>query len=204
MIYTHIAWTPGTKCQGKNYNEVLKIHKDDDWLAFIDSDAMMMTDKTWYEQLEHAIQTYPNAKGFTCRTNRVNSIPLLVEGVDPDIHDIRYHKKIGDYMENRFYKKVTSHFNKKYAGHFSGMWFAVHVGTMKSLGGFYESGNLSKTDNRIHIDLIEAGHEFYILDGVYCYHYYRPENEWDYYKKGTRKLQEHFSTINLKPMVYKA
>ena len=58
-------------------------------------------------------------------------------------------------------------------------------------------------DIAFHKWLIEAGHEFYVLDGIYCYHYYRPENEWDYYKKGTKELQEHFTTINLQPMWYK-
>ena len=202
MIYTHIAWTPGTKSMAENYKPIFEMHRDEDWVCIIDSDAMMITDRTWYAQLEHAIQKYPKAKGFTCRTNRVNSIPQLIEGVDPDNHDIKYHKKVGEYMENRFYKKVTPHFDKKYGGHFSGMWFALHVGTMKEIG-FYDSGNLSMTDNAIHKWLIEAGHEFYVLDGIYCYHYYRPENEWDYYKKGTKELQEHFTTINLQPMWYK-
>jgi hypothetical protein len=196
MIYTHIAWTPGTKCQGDNYNTVLDLHKDEDWIAFIDSDAMIINTGTWYEQLEWAIKEYPKAKGFTCRTNRVNSFPQLVRNIDVYNHDILYHKRVGDYLSQKYYKHVTPHFNKKYAGHFSGMWFCVHVGTIRKLGGFYKSGGLSLTDNIIHKALIENKHEFYILDGMYVYHYYRPGNEWDYYKNGTKKFQEHAMNIN--------
>ena len=51
-IWTHIAWdNTGQKDLGKAYNACINEHADEDWVAFIDHDAMFTTDD-WYLQLQ--------------------------------------------------------------------------------------------------------------------------------------------------------
>jgi hypothetical protein len=188
MIYHHIPWSTN-KCIGTAYNQILHKHKDEDWVTVIDADAMHTTND-WYQELEQAIQKFPKAKGFGSRTNRVRSLNQLLSGIDLDNHDISYHRKLGAYMMKSFKGQVTPHFDTKYAGHFSGLWFAFHVGTIKQLGGFYESGSQQLTDNYFHANIINNGYEFYILDSVYVYHWYRADNEYSQFQPVKKTLMD--------------
>lgn len=188
MIYHHIPWNKN-KCIGTAYNEILKIHKNEDWVTVMDADAMHTTND-WYEELENAIQKFPKAKGFGSRTNRARSLNQLLSGIDLDNHDISYQRKLGAYMAKSFKGQVTPHFDKQYAGHFSGLWFAFHVGTMKEINGFYTSGSQQLTDNYFHANLLEQGHEFYILDSIYVYHWYRANEEYPQFQPIKKTLTE--------------
>lgn len=200
MIYHHIPWSTN-KCIGTAYNQVLRKHNDEDWITFIDADAMHTTND-WYKELEDAIQKYPNAKGFGSRTNRVGSPDQLLVGIDLDNHDIHYHRKIGAHMSKTFKGKVSSLFDKRKAGYFSGLWFAFHVGTMKQLGGFYESGSQRLTDNHFHATIINNGYEFYILDSIYVYHWYRADHEYPQFQPLKKTLMDmQFNGIRLMKFV---
>jgi glycosyltransferase involved in cell wall biosynthesis len=195
MIYHHIPWNKN-KCIGTAYNEILALYKDEDWVTVMDADAMHTTNE-WYKELEEAIAKYPNAMGFGCRSNRLRTIQQTVIGVDIDNHDIFYHRKIGGWLANKFKNHVTPHFNKDQAGQFTGLWFAFNVGFMRKIGGFYVSGNQQSTDNIFHKNIVDAGKEFYILDAVYVYHWYRADSEYDHYTQ-TRKYLEKFFCDNFK------
>ena len=51
-IWTHVAWdNTGKKDLGKAYNACLNEHADEDWVAFLDHDAIFTTND-WYLQLQ--------------------------------------------------------------------------------------------------------------------------------------------------------
>ena len=190
MIYHHIPWNKN-KCIGTAYNEILSLYKDEDWVTVIDADAMHTTNE-WYKELEAAILKYPNAMGFGCRSNRLRSVQQMVMGVDIDNHDMFYHRRIGGVLASKFKDQATPHFDKDHAGHFTGLWFAFNVGFMKKIGGFYKSGNQQLTDNVFHKAIVDAGKEFYILDAVYVYHWYRADNEYDDFMPTRKSMQKAF------------
>ena len=96
------------------------------------------------------------------------------------------------HMLNKFKNHATPHFNKENAGHFTGLWFAFNVGFMRKMGGFYISGDQTLVDNVFHQTIINAGKEFYILDAVYVYHWYRADNEYPDYMSTRKTMQKAF------------
>ena len=199
-IWTHIAWDDndvGRRCMGTAYNDCLNQHSDNDWLAIIDHDAMF-TVYDWYLQLQKAIQDNPKAKAFTCRVNRLNSLRQMVPGVDPHNHDMSYHRRLGKYLAQQHWGKTSNHSNPKEAGHYSGTFLCVHIGTIKALGGFPVIGKTLGQDNLIHKKIIEAGHEFHVVNGIYMYHWYRADNPYEHSKQTIASLEEaHFKSIKL-------
>jgi hypothetical protein len=190
MIYHHIPWNK-KKCIGTAYNEILAIYKDEDWVTVMDADAMHTTNE-WYKELEASIERYPNAMGFGCRSNRLRAVQQMVMGVDIDNHDMFYHRRIGGVLANKFKNHTTPHFNKENAGHFTGLWFAFNVGFMRKIGGFYVSGDQTLVDNMFHKMIVDAGKEFYILDAIYVYHWYRADNEYPDYMSTRKTMQKAF------------
>ena len=199
-IWTHIAWDDnetGRRCMGTAYNDCLNQHPDSDWLAIIDHDAMF-TVYDWYLQLQKAIENNPKAKAFTCRVNRLNSLRQMVPGVDPHNHDMSYHRRVGKYLAKHHWGKTSNHSNPKEAGHYSGTFLCTHIGTIKSLGGFPVIGKTLGQDNLIHKKIIESGHEFHVVNGIYMYHWYRADNPYEHSKQTINSLEEeHFKTIKL-------
>ena len=190
MIYHHIPWNK-KKCIGTAYNEILALYKNEDWVTVMDSDAMHTTNE-WYKELEASIEKFPNAMGFGCRSNRLRTVQQMVMGVDIDNHDMFYHRRIGGVLASKFKNHVTPHFNKDHAGHFTGLWFAFNVGFMRQIGGFHVSGDQTLVDNWFHKKIVDAGKEFYILDAVYVYHWYRADNEYDDYMPTRKSMQKAF------------
>lgn len=97
MIITAIAHDVGADL-GRAYNEVMRRARDDDWVCFVDHDAVFTT-RTWYQQLCEAVEEHPEAGLFGVMTNRVGNpeqeILLDVARGGRDNHDMRYHRKIG-------------------------------------------------------------------------------------------------------------
>jgi len=199
-IWTHIAWDDndfGRRCMGTAYNNCLSQHPDKDWLAIIDHDAMFTT-YDWYPQLQHAIQENPKAKAFTCRVNRLASLRQMVPGVDPHNHDISYHRRLGKYLSKYHWGKTTPHINPKEAGNYSGVFLCVSIETMRSLGGFPATGQTLGQDNLIHKKILESGHEFHVVNGIYMYHWYRADNPYPHSKQTMDSLEEfHFKSLRL-------
>ena len=197
-IWTHIAWDDtGKRCMGTAYNAVLNQHSDNDWLAIIDHDAMF-TIYDWYTQLQHVIKNNPKAKAFTARVNRMATVEMMVLGVDPHNHDISYHRKLGKHLSNKYWGQTTSHSKPENAGHFSGTFLCVHIGTIKKLGGFPINHETLGQDNLIHKLILDAGHEFHVCNGIYIYHWYKADNPYDHSIKTIDALEEHhFKTIGL-------
>tara|TARA_R100001460_G_scaffold94115_1_gene136167 strand:- start:111 stop:731 length:621 start_codon:yes stop_codon:yes gene_type:complete len=199
-IWTHIAWDDnefGRRCMGRAYNDCLNQHDDNDWLAIIDHDAMFCC-YDWYLQLQQAIIDNPKAKAFTCRVNRLASLRQMLVGVDPHNHDLSYHRRIGTRLAKAQWGKTTLHNREKEIGHFSGTFLCVHVGTIKNLGGFPVTNSTLGQDNQIHEQIINAGHEFRVVDGIYVYHWYKADDPYKETQKAIDILEdEHFNGLQL-------
>lgn len=194
-IWTHIAWDhTGQKDLGKAYNACLSQHADDDWVAFIDHDAMLTT-SDWYLQMQQIIKDNPDCKGLCTRVNRMATEEQMVIGIDPNNFDYSYHRRVGKYLSKKY--KNQSHIVNN-PGHMSGVFFAVHVGTMKELGGCVETGQQLMTDNLTQARIINAGHEFRVCNGIYVFHWYRHDQPYDHSKKKMEQLEQlHFDKLTL-------
>ena len=193
-IWTHITWSPKGKCIGSGYNEALTQHDDNDWLAVIDHDAMFTTGN-WYQQMQQVIQEHPKCKGLTGRVNRMATQEQMVLGIDPNNMDYAYHRRVGDYLSKKYYGQsncITT------PGHFSGTFFAVHIGTMRKLGGFEETGHQLACDNALQAALVHAGHEFRVCNGIYIFHWYRFDDPYPHSKQVMDQIERlHYNQLQL-------
>ena len=192
MIYTHIAYAP-IECEkniGCAYNKFMHIlPSDDDWGCFLDHDAMFTTNN-WYNQLNDVINKNPDVGAFACKTNRVSTGYQLVGNIDPHNHDISYHRKIGKYIQTKYYDetlKIKGKLNKhgkprKRCAYtspwsFSGVFILLKKKVWKQINGFLENGFLG-VDNDFRYRLHKYKIPFHIMNGVYVYHWYRADNPY--------------------------
>ena len=194
-IWTHVAWdNTGEKDLGKAYNACLNEHADEDWVAFLDHDAIFTTND-WYLQLQQIIKDNPNCKGICSRVNRMNTLEQMVVGIDLYNFDYGYHRNVGKFLATK-YKNQSKIIKKK--GHMSGVFFAVNVGVMKKLGGCVETGRQLGTDNLTQAKIIDAGYEFRIANGIYVFHWYRAESPYEHAKHSLQQLEiAHYNSIRL-------
>jgi GT2 family glycosyltransferase len=194
-IWTHIAWDyTGQKDLGKAYNACLNEHSDEDWVAFLDHDAIFTTDD-WYLQLQEIIKNNPNCKGICSRVNRMNTLEQMVVGIDPYNFDYSYHRNLGKFLANKYKNESKIIKNKN---HMSGVFFAVNVGVMKKLGGCAETGEQLGVDNLTQAKIIEAGYEFRVANGIYVFHWYRADKPYEHSKNTLQQLEAaHYNSIRL-------
>jgi len=169
MILTCIPYSPDGNL-GRAYNEFMRRLEPGDWGCFIDHDAMFTT-KQWYQQLEQAIATHPDAGVFTGITNRIGNPDQLRTGLPllGSPHDIRYHRFIGEDLRHRMVARDVTHSERL----ISGVVLCLSRYTWARIGGF-KDGFLG-VDNQLHRDIRDAGKRVYILEGLYVYHWYRAE-----------------------------
>ena len=170
MIHTYIPYCPKSLGQdlGWAYNNFMENVADDDWVCFLDHDAMFTT-MHWYHQLEEIVSENPDGGLFTVVTNRIGNPAQKFKGLhDPDNHDMRIHRKAGEAIKTRYGNKVTDLTNER---EISGLVMLVSKKVWQDVGGF-KSGFLS-VDNDMHRKCRDNGYKVYLMDGVYVYHWYR-------------------------------
>ncbi len=173
MIHTYIPYAPKStdKNIGAVYNQFMTMISDDDWACFLDHDAMFTT-LDWYKQLEEIVDdlsfSHPDAGLLTACTNRIGNLEQIVNGIEPQNHDIYYHRTIG---RQRQIKHRTSLRACQYL--ISGVVILISKNVWKKTSGFVD-GFLG-VDNNIDTQIRELGYRSYIMDGVYCYHWYRSD-----------------------------
>jgi GT2 family glycosyltransferase len=193
VIYTHIAYAQ-SECEGNigcAYNKIMEsIPHADDWVCFLDHDAMFTTDD-WTPQLQHIINKNKDVGAFGARTNRVGYSWQLVGNIDIDNNDIKYHREIGGYLQKTYYDKLstgatfeipnskTSKFSGRLINEprFSGTLILVKKKTWSKIGGFKTTGFL-EVDDDFRKRLSEHKIKFAIMDGVYVYHWYRADDPY--------------------------
>ena len=178
MIYTYIPYAP--KEQEKNlgwaYNNFMETlysrdSNDDDWVCFLDHDAMFTVD-TWYLQLEEIIKETPDAGLFTVVTNRIGNVEQQVglSGNDINNHDLYFHRTLGRFRQEHYGNSI-----RECKGPISGVVILTNKKVWKDAGGFAD-GFLS-VDNKYDFSVRNAGYKTYIMEGVYCYHWYRGDGQ---------------------------
>lgn len=224
MIYVNIPYADAS-C-GKNigcaYNKFMEtLPCEDDYACFIDHDAMFTT-SSWYPQMNHIINQNPHIGAFGCRTNRNGHSFQLVGNIDPHNHNIDYHRKIGNFIQNKYYdnlfcihpgdKSKKGNFrsgNTEQPG-FSGTLIVLKKSAWLKMGRFQEqqflhtdaSGSEQVTDGFLHVDsefrrrLYKHDIPFYIMNGIYIYHWYRADDPYPHTTEKMEKLNAYYSKHN--------
>jgi cellulose synthase/poly-beta-1,6-N-acetylglucosamine synthase-like glycosyltransferase len=168
MLYTCIAYSKN-KNLGKAYNDFMELIPEDDWVCFLDHDAVFTT-YDWYMQISNIIDNLPKDVGLlTAVTNRIQSVEQIIFSTDSEEahnHDMYFHRKIGRQRQREFgatLREVTIGI--------SGIIIVTSKKVWRESGGFND-GFLG-VDNNYNIKVVSAGYKTMIMDGVYLYHWYR-------------------------------
>jgi hypothetical protein len=224
MIYANIPYAPA-EC-GKNigcaYNKFMDaLPHDNDYACFIDHDAMFTT-SDWYPQMNAIVEAHPDVGAFGCRTNRNGHTFQLVGNIDMNNHDISYHRIIGSHLQKKYYDDVFCiHGNENdpagphRSGNteqpgFSGTLILLKKSAWKQMGKFQTeefvhtdaSGSVNVTDGFLHVDsefrkrLARHHIPFYIMNGIYVYHWYRADNPYPHTAAALKKIDDAFADDN--------
>jgi len=174
MIHTCIPYAP--KETGKNlgaaYNTFMAMLPEGDWACFLDHDAMFTT-ADWYPQLESIVntlpETHPGAGLLTVCTNRIGNDEQIIfrkSSREARNHDIHFHRAIGKKRQEEYGRQLRA------AKHFiSGVVMLLSKKVWQQTAGFTDG--FLKVDIDMDRQVRALGYTTFIMDGVYCYHYYR-------------------------------
>lgn len=194
MILTAIAHDVGADL-GKAYNAVMYRAREDDWVCFIDHDAVFTT-RTWYKQLCDAVEKHPDAGLFSVMTNRVgNPEQEIILDQGRDNHDMKYHRKIGKEIADGVSPTITTASGSvlarmpeymeldqsNSANWLSGVVMLTskrawsQVIRDKKIG--FPEGYFMGLDNFYHEAQKRLGNPVFLLTRVYVYHWYRADGD---------------------------
>lgn len=175
MIYTSIPYSL-EKRLGVEYNEFMKrLPNDDDFGCFIDHDAMFTT-STWFKQLQDIVLKYPECGCFIAMTNRIDCVYQRHGSVDPNNHDMTYHRNLGQKIQQKDYSATEDVSNKNKLEAFGGILIVLKKSVWKKIGGFDDTGILG-VDNKLHWSLMDHNEKVYLMKGMYLYHWYRADGK---------------------------
>jgi len=168
-IHFIVPWST-EKNIGRAYNESMEIVSENDWVCFIDGDAINTT--TYFGlNIEKVINENSNYSLFTCYTNRVIRKYQIPE-CDWKNNNIEYHRQIGHNLWDKNGTLVMDITNLK---PLSGVMILISKKTWKSIGKFTENRMLG-IDNDIHKKVRQNGLRVGLMKGIYLYHWYRNGN----------------------------
>jgi GT2 family glycosyltransferase len=177
MIYYTVPFD-SNKNIGRYYNRFMEaVPRDNDWACYIDGDTLFTT-PDYGLLLENAIKENPDADCFTAYTNRVGCKWQIAPGVNTESDDIRYHRKFGEDLKLIYGSSVKEVTDVPRDRVMSGFLFMLKKSAWKDIGGFKEAGMLT-IDNDLHWKLQDYGKKFYLIKGLYLYHWYRGGNMKD-------------------------
>lgn len=177
MIHTHVTYAPHhtNKNIGQAYNDFVEMVPDDDWICFLDHDAMFTTDD-WYKQLEEIagmIESKPELQKqiglLTVLTNRIGNVEQIIFRKDSEEaknHDMYFHRRWGK-SQQKFHRGSL----QKATNLISGIVMLFPKRVWLKTSGF-KDGFLG-VDNDFDKQVRELGYGTYIMKGIYCYHWYR-------------------------------
>jgi GT2 family glycosyltransferase len=166
-VFHIIPWN-SDKNIGKSYNETMSLVRDNDWVCFLDGDAVHTT-SFFGRQIEEVINNNPDFSLFTCYTNRVNNHWQIPPGVDKKTNDQKYHREFGKKL---WYQNGTKVIDTTNLQLMSGVMILISKNTWQRVGGFKEEKMLS-IDNDIHGKIKNAGMKLGLMTGIYVQHWYR-------------------------------
>lgn len=175
MLYCNIPYAPIEHQQnlGWAYNNFMHIMSDEDWVIFLDHDAMWTT-KDWYTQIQKAIKENSEYGLIYCMTNRINPTVQKFKNVDEDNHDIKYHRKIGSTASSKFGIGIVDYDMTSYLP--SGVVMIISKKAWRKTPYGFKSGFLG-VDNDIARQCKEVGVKIGLMRGLYVYHWYRGDGD---------------------------
>ena len=169
-VHHYIPWD-SNKNIGVSYNKILNLVDDDDWVCFLDGDAVH-TSSFFGKRIEDVIVNNSNFSMFTCVTNRIGCPYQIAQGVNQLTDDQRYHRDFGENTWNDHKTIVLDITNLQLL---SGVLILINKKAWQKVGGFKETGMLG-VDNDIHVKFKNAGLRVGLMKGIYVQHWYRGGN----------------------------
>jgi len=166
-IFHSIPWN-SNKNIGKSYNETMELVNSDDWVCFLDGDAVHST-HFFGSRIEETVMSNPEYSLFTCYTNRVNCKYQIPNNVDITINDQAYHRSFGEKIWFDYGTNVIDITNNV---ELSGVLILLQKSAWERVGGFKEERMLS-IDNDIHRKIRHLGERVGLMQGIYVQHWYR-------------------------------
>lgn len=154
---------------GQAYNDYVKlVPSSEDWVCVMDGDLMTLT-SDFGHQIKEIITLHENDVGlFTCLVNRVGTLAQCYQDIISEDGDIRNHRKIAIQLA-----KEKRHEIKYIPNPISGHLMLFKKSTWESIGGFPERGKILSVDNTFSNRMVRNGFKIAVMEGVYCFHYYR-------------------------------
>jgi GT2 family glycosyltransferase len=172
-VYHVIPWN-SDKLIGKSYNQTMSLINDDDWVCFLDGDAVH-TSPFFGKRIEDVIDNNPDYFLFTSYTNRIGNMYQIPTNVDKKNNDQGYHRQIGDELWEKF---GTTALDVTSYTPLSGVIILIKKKYWSLVGGFSEVGMLG-VDNDIHIKFKNNGYKVGLMRGIYVQYWYRGGNASD-------------------------
>ena len=170
QVFHVIPWN-SDKNIGVSYNNIMKFIGTNDWVCFLDGDAVHTT--TYFgSRIEEVIEKNPEYSLFTCFTNRVGCPYQIAPDVDRNSNDQLYHRNIG---EKLWEKNKTSVMDITSMQELSGVLILINKKMWENVGGFKESKMLT-VDNDMHRKVRNFGGKVGLMKGIYVQHWYRNDN----------------------------
>ena len=170
-IHFAIAWNH-YKNIGDFYNDFMNMVGYNDWVCFIDGDAMH-THTYFGTNIAKVIINNPNYDLFTCYTNRIGCNWQILKNVDKSNNDISYHREISKNQWIKYQTHCTNVTNFK--PFLSGFMILLNKKSWLKFGEFKSNGMLG-IDNNYHEQIKNNGGKIGRADGIYIYHWYRNNN----------------------------
>src|ERR1044072_5401245 len=150
---------------GRAYNEFCEMVPDGDWICLRDGDTMFLHPH-WGKQLQDVVLKHGQDYALLgCITNRLRSTRQLYNNAFSTDPDILNHKRIAGELYSARYDSVRN------AGHeIAGLLMLFPKSTWKQI---------KFQENTIHFDsifsqaVLRSGGQVGLMEGVYCFHYYR-------------------------------
>lgn len=159
---------------GKAYNDFVKLIPSEDWICLMDGDIMFLQ-SDYGHQLKEIIDLHGNDVGlFSCLVNRVGSLEQCYNGIISEDPNIINHRNIAKQLA-----KEKRHVIKYIPNPISGHLMLFKKSTWESIGGFPEDRGILSVDNTFSNRMVRNGYKIAVMEGVYCFHYYRMENRFD-------------------------
>lgn len=167
IIFHSIPWN-SEKNIGVSYNKIMSLVGTNDWVCFLDGDAVHTT-HFFGGRIEQVVSENPSFSLFTCYTNRVNCGYQIAPDVDRLSNDMSYHREIG---ESLWSTNGTGVMDITHNMELSGVLILIKKSAWEKVGGF-KSNKMLTVDNDIHRKIRESGGLVGLMTGIYVQHWYR-------------------------------
>lgn len=156
------------KNYGKEINETFVMIPEQDWVAVMDWDCMLLAHEQ-IEKIYEYVKLFPDAGMFVARSNRSGSAAQrpnqLVKSFSNECDIIVHHYTSQSFVSLRNSVKELDH-------HISGYFMLISKKTWNEVR-FSEEKSILGVDRDYAKRLIESGRKIYLMNNIYVWHSYR-------------------------------